>query len=158
MDSSKIGKLHQQATCYVYVLWLRDVVLKVPTASLRTQAHFPAPASHRVDGVVLCMSRSPCTSHSGLNTVPSLRPSPPGDALRGGRGSRARRSFDLENCGAQLGTFSGNQGVMALDPFCLLAFRSEAYQIPFPNFAFEAQKTSRFHIEQNPKNPPPDRQ
>ncbi len=34
MDSSKTGQLRQQATCYVYVFWLRNVVLKLPTLSL----------------------------------------------------------------------------------------------------------------------------
>ncbi len=30
MDSCKTGKMHQQAKCYVCVLWLRNVVLKLP--------------------------------------------------------------------------------------------------------------------------------
>ncbi len=31
MDSSKTGELHQQATCYVYVLRLRSILLKLST-------------------------------------------------------------------------------------------------------------------------------
>ncbi len=31
VDSSRTGELHVQGTCYVYVLWLRSVLLKLPT-------------------------------------------------------------------------------------------------------------------------------
>ncbi len=33
----KTGELHQQATCYVYVLQLRNVVLKLPTACVASR-------------------------------------------------------------------------------------------------------------------------
>ncbi len=35
VDSSKPGKLHQQPTCYVYVLRLRSTLLKLPCDSVR---------------------------------------------------------------------------------------------------------------------------
>ncbi len=37
VDSSKAGELHPQATCYVYVLWLRNVVLKLAIVPCKVQ-------------------------------------------------------------------------------------------------------------------------
>ncbi len=38
MNSSKIGELHQQATCYVYVLCLRSILLKLSTVRTSPQS------------------------------------------------------------------------------------------------------------------------